>query len=196
MHGVFDLHARGSLFIIGAKLLEPVHRHCPPTYDVTVFSYFLAESCRERFMEGLGLERGPAHMVDRKSIFEDVMMLYTDDYEKVLSEYPLCIRFKGEMGVDLGGVTRDMFSAFFSTAYIKMFDGTSTLFPASHAGVDISKFRTLGTVMSHAYLEEFYLIGLPFHAWQLHYWALKSISTLKFLKKHLLVASALMKPTY
>ena len=24
MHGVFDLHARGSLFIIGAKLLEPV----------------------------------------------------------------------------------------------------------------------------------------------------------------------------
>ena len=56
------------------------------------------------------------------------------------------------MGVDLGGVTRDMFSAFFSTAYIKMFDGTSTLFPASHAGVDISKFRTLGTVMSHAYL--------------------------------------------
>ena len=103
-------------------------------------------------MEGLGLERGPAHMVDRKNVFEEVMMLYSEDAEKVLSEYPLSIRFKGEMGVDLGGVTRDMFSAFFSSAYIRMFDGTSTLFPASHAGVDISNFRTFGTVISHAYL--------------------------------------------
>ena len=103
-------------------------------------------------MEGLGLERGPAHMVDRKNVFEEVMVLYTDDREKVLSEYPLFIRFKGELGVDLGGVTRDMFSAFFSVAYIKLFDGTSTLFPANHAEVDISKFYTLGTIISHAYL--------------------------------------------
>ena len=103
-------------------------------------------------MEGLGLEQGTAHMVDRKNIFEEVMFLYTDECEKVLSEYPLRIRLKGELGVDLGGVTRDMFSAFFSIAYVKMFDGTSTLFPATHAGVDISKFRTLGTIISHAYL--------------------------------------------
>ena len=45
-----------------------------------------------------------------------------------------------------------MFYGFFSTAYIKMFDGTSTLFSASHAGVDISKFQTLSTVISHTYL--------------------------------------------
>ena len=61
-----------------------------------MFSYFLAESCRENFMEGLGLESGEV--------------------------------------------------------YVKMFDGTSTLFLATHAGVDISKFRMLGTVISHAYL--------------------------------------------
>jgi hypothetical protein len=45
-------------------------------------------------------------MVDRKNVFEEVMVLYTDDREKVLSEYPLFIRFKGELGVDLGGVTQ------------------------------------------------------------------------------------------
>ena len=58
----------------------------------------------------------------------------------------------------------EMFYGFFSTAYIKMFDGTSTLFSASHAGVDISKFRTLSTVISHTYL-----VGGLLPDWQLHY---------------------------
>ena len=66
-------------------------------------------------MEGLGLEIGPAHMVDRKNVFEEVMMPYSEDAEKVLSEYPLSIRFKGEMGIDVGGVgySRHVFGIFF-----------------------------------------------------------------------------------
>ena len=40
----------------------------------------------------------------------------------MLSEYPLQVRFKGEVAVELGGVTREMFSAFFSKVYLKGFD--------------------------------------------------------------------------
>ena len=146
-------------------------------------------------MEGLGLEEGTAHMVDRKNIFEEVMSLYTNDCEKVLSEYPLRIRFKGELGVDLGGVIRDMFSAFFSIAYVKMFDGTSTLFPATRLIFPSFEHWVRSSHM-HIWLEVFYLIELHFPAWLLHCWALKLILTLKFLKKHLLAASALMKLTH
>lgn len=32
--------------------------------------------------------------------------------EPVITEYPMDVEFKGEMAVDQGGVTRDMFSAF------------------------------------------------------------------------------------
>ena len=49
-------------------------------------------------------------------------------------------------------MTQDMFWAFFSAAYVKLFDGASTLFPANHAGVDMTVFYTLGTIISHAYL--------------------------------------------
>lgn len=99
------------------------------------------------------MERGCIpHVVDRMNLYNDVISLYTVECEKMLSEYPVRVRFKDELAVDIGGVTRDMFSAFYSEAYLKIFDGTSSLFPVNHAGVDMSVFPTLGTIMSHAYL--------------------------------------------
>ena len=57
-------------------------------------------------MEGLGLEKGSMHVIDRENILNDnIMLLYTENHERVLSEYPLYVYFRGEFGVDLGGVT-------------------------------------------------------------------------------------------
>ena len=89
---------------------------------------------------------------DRLNVYDDVLSLYTVKSEKVLNHYPMKVRFKGELAVDIGGVTRDLFSAFYSEAYLRLFEGTSSLFPANHAGVQMSSFQTLGTIMSHSYL--------------------------------------------
>ena len=38
-------------------------------------------------MEGLGLEKGSTHVIDRENILDDIMLLYTENRERVLSEY-------------------------------------------------------------------------------------------------------------
>lgn len=45
-------------------------------------------------------------------IFEDCIQLYTEKSDVILNEFPFRIRYKGEMAVDTGGVSWDMFSAF------------------------------------------------------------------------------------
>lgn len=45
-------------------------------------------------------------------IFEDCIQLYTEKSHVILNEFPFRIRYKGEMAVDTGGVSWDMFSAF------------------------------------------------------------------------------------
>ena len=39
--------------------------------------------------------------------------------------------------MDIGGVCRDAFSAFYDTAFEKYFDGSSLLTPAIHPGTDM-----------------------------------------------------------
>lgn len=67
-------------------------------------------------------------------------------------ENPFRVRFKKEKAFDLGGVTRDLFSAFFCEAYRTLFDGSTYYFPAVHAAVDMKDMSTLGRVISHMYL--------------------------------------------
>ncbi len=63
------------------------------------------------------------------------------------------MQFKEERALDIGGVTRDMFSAFFIQAYISLFDGSCLLYPAVHASsIDMTTFSTLGAIISHCYL--------------------------------------------
>ena len=57
--------------------------------------------------------RGVSHMVVRNNIFESVMTLYQTDQETIVNEYPFSVAFEGERAIDLGGVSRDMFTAFF-----------------------------------------------------------------------------------
>lgn len=55
------------------------------------------------------------HSIKRGDIFNSVNHLLTK--KGVLSEYPLRIKFDGEVGFDSGGVCRDMFSAYWEEAF-------------------------------------------------------------------------------
>ena len=79
-------------------------------------------------------------------------MELSKDFSELEDEYPFCVAFDDEQAVDDGGVSRDMFSAFWQAAYILAFDGESSLIPAVHPHVDMSSFPRLGTIMSHGYV--------------------------------------------
>ena len=103
-------------------------------------------------MLSLKLKRGINHMVDRATIFDSVIKLYTSELPQILQEYPFRIKYRDEKAVDVGGVSRDMFSAFFEEAYTKLFDGGSLLAPAVLPHIDISVWPVMGAIISHAYL--------------------------------------------
>ena len=100
----------------------------------------------------LDIHAGQPHCVDRSKIFDDIIALYESKLGFVLQESPFRIRFAGEKAVDIGGVSRDMFSAFWDETYLQLFDGGSNLIPAIHSGIDIKAFPILGTILSHGYL--------------------------------------------
>lgn len=92
----------------------------------------------------------PPHEVKRENIYRDVIDLYRD--QSIVYEEPFCVRFQEELAVDVGGVTREMFSAFFIELYVSMFDGPSMLYPAVHSSIKVEEFEIIGTIFSHAYL--------------------------------------------
>ena len=83
-------------------------------------------------------------------VYEDVLSLFMNI--DVTKEHPLRINFEGEEAVDYGGVCRDMFAAFWEKAYEHLFDGSTLLTPAMHAGVNFSTFPILGRIISHGYI--------------------------------------------
>ena len=85
------------------------------------------------------------------------MSIYQKDFKALETEYPFCVRFSGEKAIDTGGVACDMFSAFFEECYVKLFDGGSLLCPVVHSHIPVSKFPTVGTIISHSYLTTGYL---------------------------------------
>jgi hypothetical protein len=121
-----------------------------------------AERAREDFVrkfrgKPLSLNRKPPFSmveveVDRSTIFSDTMQLYSASSTDLVNSFPFLVKFKGEGAVDFGGVGRDFFSAFWEEVYVKMFDGSALLAPASHAGIKMNDFAVLGRVLSHGYL--------------------------------------------
>lgn len=106
---------------------------------------------------------GAVRKVKWSGVFSEVLNMYAGD-GPVLSECPLHIEFEDEMGVDQGGVTRDLFSAFWEECYTLMFDGSSILVPILCPQTDTSTLRLLGSIVSHAYLVSGFLqvrIALP-----------------------------------
>ncbi len=111
-----------------------------------------ADVDRMKFVNSLSPTLGTPHPVKRSQIFQDVLNLYSKSRDIVLSEYPFRTRFIGELAIDVGGVTRDVFSAFFEEAYAKCFDGSSLLTPSDNPFIESSTMLTLGTIISHVYL--------------------------------------------
>jgi len=101
-------------------------------------------------MKDLNLSQGDDHLIDRATIYEDVIKLYQEG--TILKEFPIFIKFQNEMAVDLGGVQREMFSAFWEKAYQALFEGATTLIPMIHPQTDISLFPIIGRIISHGYL--------------------------------------------
>ena len=88
-------------------------------------------------------------------MFNDVMKLFSS--EEILKEFPLRIKYDTEIAYDTGGVLRDMLSAFWEQAYLKLFDGGSVVTPLLHAQVDMTTFPLLGKILSHGYFVAGYL---------------------------------------
>ena len=44
-----------------------------------------------------------------------------------MGEYPFRVRFMNEKAIDVGGVSQDMFAAFYEQAYLKVLDGNNLL---------------------------------------------------------------------
>ena len=103
-------------------------------------------------MKGLKLQRGTRSSIVCNEEYDSILKLYQEpQLADTLSKYPLRIHFIGEKGIDLGGVCRDAFTAFFDIAYRKYFDGSTLLIPAIHPGTDTMALKTLGCIVSHAY---------------------------------------------
>lgn len=92
------------------------------------------------------------HSVTRTNLFDSVNSLYKSQGPKILEEYPFRVKFDGELGVDLGGVSRDMFSGYYEEMYEKVLDGASLLYPVVQPHTDLSSLPEVGMVISHAYL--------------------------------------------
>ena len=90
-------------------------------------------------------------------MYDDCLALYTDKREQILKEFPFRVQYEGEKAIDTGGVSRDMFSAFWEYAYLRQFDSGDFLVPASHPGVDMPTMVGLGTILSHGFLSCGYL---------------------------------------
>ena len=122
-------------------------------YSKTIFAilYFVADYKRREFViKKCMKQQGLPHTMDCKNVFQDVMGLFAQD--EVLDEYPLRIKFNGELGYDCDGVCRDMFSAYWDEACQLFFNGSSLLVPALHFNVNMSALLRLGTVLSHGYI--------------------------------------------
>ena len=115
-------------------------------------SLHAAENARMTYIGSNSLFRhGIPHLINRANIYCDVINLYSTSKD-VVNEYPFRVRFSGEKAFDIGGVARDMFSAFFEVAYTKLFDGLSLLIPNDFPICTISPLPTFGAILSHAYI--------------------------------------------
>lgn len=108
-------------------------------------------------MHSIAFEEGSPHLIRRNKLYEDVNTLYEKFEEQVEDEFPFRVCFDDEQAVDSGGVSRDMFSGYWEEVYPLSFDSGSTVIPSVHPHVDISKFKILGTILSHGYLACGYL---------------------------------------
>ncbi len=149
-----------------SSLLHPIShfKHVPGLGTTPLFLRGI--SCRPRpstsdwlrYMMALGTTPGVLRKMNCRNVFQDVLKMYSDR--------PMRVEFEDEIAVDLGGVTRDMFSAFWDKCYSTMFDGSALLVPmlCPQTVYIASSLSLVGSIVSHAYLLTRFLsvrIALP-----------------------------------
>mgnify|MGYP003461418041 FL=1 len=107
---------------------------------------FMSENTDAGAHQGLGLA------FHRDHVYEDVIKTYQENHEEIVKEFPFRVRYINERAVDIGGVCRDLFSAFWEDSYIKNFDGEKLLVPAVHPNTDMAVHRLHGTILSHGFM--------------------------------------------
>ena len=73
-----------------------------------------------------------------------LMQEYASD--SIQHKYSVYFHYKGELAVDTGGASRDVFATFWGKAYEHMFDGVGTVVPLVMPQTDISQFSHLGVI--------------------------------------------------
>ena len=97
-------------------------------------------------------------ILNQESLYSDVLKMYqVEGGGAVFNEYPIFIRYEDEEAINDGGVQQDMFSAFWSSCYVRLFEGAKPLTPMIQPGIDITNFSTLSNIISHGYLACGYL---------------------------------------
>ena len=116
-------------------------------------SLFTLEESRVEFMKFVSSWTTliNTHTIDRTTVYDGLLKLYSTE-SNIVKDYPLQMSFFGENAVDLGGVSRDVMSAFWQLAYEKLFDGSKLFVPAISPHVDLSSLPTIGKILSHGYL--------------------------------------------
>ena len=90
--------------------------------------------------------------VRRSEIFKDVIKLYSDP-SIILCK--LSVRFRGESGLDFGGLTADMFSTFWGAAFNSLFEGDVVKVPnvpSQSMAQAKEQFCVVGRIISHEFL--------------------------------------------
>lgn len=86
--------------------------------------------------------------LNRDNIVEEMMELFsTDD----ICGKDITVEFIGEEGIDCGGITRDVLSAFWEEIFQKFFDGEETIAPHKMADVE-NTFKVLGRIFSYGFV--------------------------------------------
>ena len=101
-------------------------------------------------MESVNAVSGMEHSIQRADVYVHGIDLYREG--DIVGECPIYIAFRGEIGVDNGGVQRDMFSAFWDRAYSELFEGSTLLTPMVHPQTDLTVLPIIGRILSHGYL--------------------------------------------
>ena len=127
---------------------------------IIYYQFSLEEARRKKFFEQVSADLTvPKTMkvppIRRSNIYEDVIALYSAFESLPLQQ--LNVEFEGENGVDFGGLTKDLFEAFWQEAYRRLFDGSQLLTPVLCPGINPQHFLVLGKILSHGYIIAGYL---------------------------------------
>ena len=103
-------------------------------------------------LDSIDTHHGLPHVVDRSSLYQDCITLYSTKFGSLIKEFPFRITYKDEEAIDTGGVARDMFSAFWEEAYLRDLDGGSTFVPIVHPHAILAHYTVLGSILTHGFM--------------------------------------------